>query len=90
MQCGMERRSKTDAIISELSQDRNGAMATFFKGEGRHGKSKFNSGITELFGESSHSEDLKYQFVNVTLGNFQELFNAVDRLLDERGIVLSA
>ncbi len=40
--------------------------------------------------ESSHSEDLKYQFVNVTLGNFQELFNAVDRLLDERGIVLSA
>lgn len=68
-------------------------MATFFKGEGRHGKSKFNSGITELFGESSHSEDLKYQFVNVTLvtlGNFQELFNAVDRLLDERGIVLSA
>lgn len=65
-------------------------MATFFKGEGRHGKSKFNSGITELFGESSHSKDLKYQFVNVTLGNFQELFNAVDRLLDERGIVLSA
>ena len=59
-------------------------MATFFKGEGRHGKSKFNSGITELFGESPHSEDLKYLFVNVTLGNFQELFNAVDRLLDER------
>ena len=26
-------------------------MATFFKGEGRHGKSQFNLGITELFGE---------------------------------------
>ena len=65
-------------------------MATFLNGEGRHGKSKFNSGITELFGESSHSEDLKYQFVNLTLGKIQELYNAVDRLLDERGIVLSA
>lgn len=65
-------------------------MATFFKGKGRHGKSKFNSGITELFGESLHSKDLRYQFVNVTLGNFQELFNTVDRLLDKRGIVLSA
>lgn len=40
--------------------------------------------------ESLHSKDLRYQFVNVTLGNFQELFNTVDRLLDKRGIVLSA
>lgn len=65
-------------------------MATFFERAGRHDKSKFNSGITELFGESLHPEELRYQLDNVTLGNFQELFNAVDRLLDERGIVLSA
>ena len=65
-------------------------MATFLEREGRHDKSQFNLGITELFGESLHSKDLSYQFVNVTLGNFQELFNTVDRLLDKRGIVLSA
>lgn len=78
----------TESLFSE--EDRDGVANAVFNDDGGYTKSRFNSAITELFGESLHADSLAYKFDDETVANFRTLFDAIDKHLDESGVIVPA